>query len=76
MLFLCNSQHDTLAIISTWSRGGIQVQNLCQNLPFRLGWDGLVMFPSFDLPHGKTPFNRHFWLRKVGFDAFQEQMVA
>ena len=34
------------------------------------------MFPCFDLPHGKTPFNRQFWLGKVGFDAFQEQVVA
>ena len=34
------------------------------------------MLPGFDLPHDKTPFNRQFWLGKVGFDAIQEQMVA
>ena len=34
------------------------------------------MSPSFHLPHGNPRFNGQFWLREVGFDAFQQERVA
>jgi hypothetical protein len=34
------------------------------------------MFPPFDLTHGKARSSGQFWLGKVGFDPFQEQVVT
>ncbi len=36
----------------------------------------LVVFPCFYTFHGNTRFDSQFWLGKVGFDPFQQQVMT
>jgi hypothetical protein len=39
------------------------------------GGAGVAAFPLSHRPHGNPGFYSHFWLRKVGFNPFQQEVV-
>ncbi len=52
------------------------MQDVHQLLPVIFSGAGLAVFPFPHCPHGNPRLLRHFWLGKVGFNAFQQEAIA